>query len=199
MNRKTTYELTITEKLQHLPLPNLEDAIWARVKAQLDLDLPTDDNDGGEGPDTPSTGGWVWGGGLFLFVAAFVAVFFLRKTDVQPSVSPSIPTQNAAPVASPVPQPSTVPAPVTNGREPTPLPLTPSGISPGSFASPGSDSLAVAPPLTTLPAADSLQRTTLVVPPPVVVDTTRPGPKTKGVRGLTDADYRIVPARRDSS
>lgn len=199
MNRKTTYEIKITEKLQHLPLPDLEDAIWARVRAQLDIDLPTDDNDGGAGPDAPSTGGWTWSGGVFLFVAAFVAVFFLRKNDVQPSVSPSIPTQNAAPVSSPVPQQTTTPAPIRSGREPTSLPQTSSGISPGPFVSPSSDSLTVAPPLTTLPAADSLQRTTLVVPPPVVVDTTRPRPKTKGVRGLTDEDYRIVPARRDSS
>ena len=47
MRNKETYELTITSKLEALPLPNLEDAIWSRIEAQLDIDLPTDDGDGG--------------------------------------------------------------------------------------------------------------------------------------------------------
>jgi hypothetical protein len=191
MNKKTIHEITITEKLQHLPLPGMEDAIWARVKAQLDLDLPTGD-DGGSGPDAPSGSGWTWGAGVFLFVAAFVAVFFLRKDDQQPSFLPSsTPVQNTSPTASPVRQPT------TQREQSSPGPGTASSPVPGTFVSPPFDSL-LAAPLATQPAGDSLQRTTLLVPPPVLVDTTKQKPKTKGVSGLTDADYRIVPAKKDS-
>ena len=47
MNNKQAYEITITSKLEALPLPDMEDAIWSRIEAQLDIDLPTDDGGGG--------------------------------------------------------------------------------------------------------------------------------------------------------
>ena len=48
MRKKETYEVTLTSKLEALPLPNLEHMIWSRIEAELDIDMPTDD--GGEIP-----------------------------------------------------------------------------------------------------------------------------------------------------
>lgn len=198
MNNKTTYELTITDKLQRLPLPDMEDAIWARVKAQLDLDLPTGD-DGGGGPDAPTGSGWTWGAGLGLFVAAFVAIFFLRKNDLQRPASPSTPTPTVQTTISPSPQPVNEREQAGNPSRGAPFPARMKQSPPGAtFISPPADSLATAAP-TGLPLLDSQPATAVVLPPPVPADTSRPKPKTRGVRGLTDDDYRIVPAKRDSS
>jgi hypothetical protein len=197
MNDKTTYEITITEKLQQLPLPNLEDAIWARVKAQLDLDLPTDDGGNG-GPDAPAGSGSTWGAGVFLFVAAIVAVFLLHKNETQ-QPSPAAPVQNSTTISSPAQQPAADSTQTRRGVSTSPAQTIRPGDQPVSAAlSPPGDSVSIAP-LPVLPSVDSQQRTTLVLPPPILADTTRPKPKTKGVRGLTDADYRIVPAGRDST
>jgi hypothetical protein len=83
MTPKTTYELTITEKLQHLPLPDLEDAIWARVKNQLDHDLPTDDG-GDSGPDLPpaAVAGCGVPGSLALLLFLLPIFYFLKTTIV---------------------------------------------------------------------------------------------------------------------
>lgn len=197
MNDKTTYEITITEKLQQLPLPPLEDAIWARVKAQLDLDLPTDDGGDG-GPDAPAGSGWTWGAGVFLFVAAIVAVFFLRKNEKQQPI-PIIPVQNTSTISAPTQQPTTDSMQTLETISTLPAQTIAPGDPPVSISlRPPADSAAVAP-LPVLPSADSTQRTTLVLPPSILSDTTKPKPKTKGVGGLTDDNYRIVPAGRDST
>ena len=198
MNQKTRYELTITDKLQGLPLPDMEDAIWARVKTQLDLDLPTDDNDG-DGPDAPSGGsGWSWGGSMFILVAALVAVFFLRKNNSQLQTTPINSVQSTTPVQTPAQQQTTGSPPALLQKDASLQPVTPTGLSPGDFLRSPTDSIAGVP-TTALPLPDSQQA--VVVLPPVQADTVnsaKPKPKTKGVKGLTDDDYRIVPAKRDS-
>ena len=199
MNQKTTYEVILTEKLQQLPLPDMEDAIWARVRAQLDLDMPADDTSDPT-PDAPSGGGWYWSAGSFIFLAALIASFLLTKKTENPP---------AAGTAAPVP---TTPAMQENSKAdsqqaaPVLNPLPPPGLQTGNppdspvragIASPVSDSIALQPTLR-LPQADSLQQTTLVLPSPVRRDTLPPKKRQRGVGGITDNDYRIVPAKKDS-
>ena len=74
MNQKKAYEQIITGKLEALPLPDLADAIWARIETQLDIDMP--EGDGGPGSGPSSGGGWIGGAGLFVFVAALITIFF---------------------------------------------------------------------------------------------------------------------------
>jgi len=196
MNERTTYELTINEKLQHLPLPNLEDAIWARVKAQLDLDLPSDDG-GSSGPDAPSGSGWTWGAGVFLFVAAFVAAFlFFKKPNQSPSTTTAIPVQTTT-APSTTNQPLQIDSEQAVGKKGfLPAPNVVTGAPPGLFTNTAGDSIAAVPE--NRPAADSLQQSTVLQLPPLQIDTAKPKPKTRGVQGITDDDYRIVPAKRDS-
>ena len=49
MNENKTYQL-IAEKLDALPVPDLADLIWAKIEAQLDIDLPPDTGNDDPGP-----------------------------------------------------------------------------------------------------------------------------------------------------
>ena len=49
MNENKTYQL-IAEKLNALPVPDLADLIWAKIEAQLDIDLPPDTGNDDPGP-----------------------------------------------------------------------------------------------------------------------------------------------------
>ncbi|HEX2606857.1 MAG TPA: hypothetical protein VHK91_05735, partial [Flavisolibacter sp.] len=93
MHPKQAYEQTITSKLEALPVPDMADAIWARIEAQLDLDMPTDD--GGGNPSSPSGGGWAGKASLFAVIAAIVIVYFLRSRTEHPD------TFDPAPAAVP--------------------------------------------------------------------------------------------------
>jgi len=115
MRNKETYELTITSKLEALPLPNLEDAIWSRIEAQLDIDLPSDDGDGGTTPTpgSPSGSWWLKGTGLFILAVAIISFFTLTK-----SKNENVPAQGSGEIiprnfdsivqAKPPPDPCTV-------------------------------------------------------------------------------------------
>ena len=196
MNKKTTYELTITEKLEQLPLPDMEDAIWARVKAQLDLDFPSDDSNDGDAPDTPTGGSWVgWGTGMFIIVAAIVSIFLLTKKPSRSSTpQPTETVETTAPVTSPTQENNNTPT--TQHEESSATPLTSPGISPPLTDFNVVDS-AKDLPLINLPLPDSGQRSVVVLPP-VTADTIAPKKKTRGVTGITNDDYRIVPATKDS-
>lgn len=194
MNKKTTSEITITGKLQQLPLPDMEDAIWARIKTQLDLDMPTDD-DGGDTPDKPWGAGWLWGTGTALFVAALVTTFFLTKkpsTALQSSplnkfetITPTIETdpQKSAARSSLI-RNKTSPRAVATGNT--------SGIQ-DSIMAPLTNTIS-AQPIVTPPPADSTWQTTFVALPPLVVDSILLKKKKRGITGITDNDYRITPA-----
>ena len=43
MKEKRAYEHIISGKLEALPVPDMEDIIWARIETRLDTDMPTDD------------------------------------------------------------------------------------------------------------------------------------------------------------
>lgn len=45
MNKKTTYEILIAEKVTQLPVPDMADAIWAKIELELDATPGTDGGD----------------------------------------------------------------------------------------------------------------------------------------------------------
>lgn len=45
MNKKTTYEVLIAEKVTQLPVPDMADAIWSRIELELDAVPGTDGGD----------------------------------------------------------------------------------------------------------------------------------------------------------
>src|SRR5215203_425931 len=80
MNERLTYEQLIGGKLQSLPVPDMADAIWSRIEAQLDIDLPTDDGEDGSSPQPPS-GPTIIEWGLSVVVITLVTVFFIFKNE----------------------------------------------------------------------------------------------------------------------
>jgi len=198
MDERLRYEQLIGGKLQSLPVPDMQDAIWARIKTQLDLDMPTDDGDGGSSPQSPS-GPKIIGWGLSVVIITLATIFFLHKnkpatktqndnsTTTEQTIQPSV--QNNSP---PIPNSNivnqTTIAPATSGTNNT-LPIV------------GNDS-AIQQNLTGfMPVADDSVQTNLPAPPLVAIpspqlpDTTTQVKKGRGMRGLTDSSYRIVPKK----
>lgn len=198
MNEKTAYEQTIAARLQALPLPDMADAIWARIEAQLDIDMPPDN--GTEGGNTPNfpTGGFFLGG-ISLIVVAVLYLFFSQTK--KPDTPQTFPSSTTTPVST---QPVTTPA---NG--PPALNTTDNATPAGTNAGPANQ------PLQT-PVLDSNTVTTAAPPilidssvlrdaaplptalAPVKTDTVAAVKKGRGVSGITNDDYRIVP-KKDSS
>jgi hypothetical protein len=129
MEQRAAYEITIAGKLDHLPVPDMADAIWARIERQLDIDLPTNDGGNGPAPSKPSGPG-AMGWGLSALLVALVTTFFLLKKEPQtttPSIQPSAPaieqttqpTQNIT--GSPLPADNTKTIQNTISRETPPV------------------------------------------------------------------------------
>lgn len=192
MNNKATYELILTDKLDGLPIPDMADAIWNRIEHRLDLDMP--EGDGGSGGDTGPFGGspasWI-GFGFTMFVVAFLAIYLNRKEQSPDTFIPVKSTNisnsnpdtnnNAAPFIANPPPASSQPTITNNDQPPDTASMTQQPV-----VFPGlADTTASAPVLTN-------------APPPKADSANLPAKKPRGVSGISDADYRIVP-KRDSN
>lgn len=81
MNNRTTYEQLIADKLQQLPIPDMADAIWARIEQQLNVEMPVDDQGLNNTPGSSSPGFRFPGNTmLYIFIAALTTIYFLSKS-----------------------------------------------------------------------------------------------------------------------
>lgn len=200
MNQKATYELTITEKLEQLTAPDKVDAIWARIEAQLDIDLPTDD--GTADPPAPPTSGlrkWINRGFIIAAVAIVLTYFFNNRK--QRAISNNQPTITAP--ATPMPNEN----PVRNNSPGNRNTVTQENKQGGENAT-----ISIADSDTVTPVKGPVQlqsdsnavnsNVPQVLYPPLVIPQKNPPPdstkKGRGVKGITDSDYKIVP-KKDST
>lgn len=207
MNQKTTYEQLITEKLEGLPVPDMADAIWARIETQLDIDMPTDDGGTDPEPRNPSGGGWVGGTGLFVFVVALVTIFLINKNQKKRAQSKS-PVQieqkannvQTSDTIQKVPDRST---PFESNMPQATAPGVSVGITPpASGNAVNKDTTALYPPMVTTVdprKPDTVRNVVTVTPPPGSKQDSVKPKRTRGVPGITNDDYRIVPVDRDSA
>ena len=203
MNQKATYELTITEKLEQLTAPDMVDAIWARIEAQLDIDLPTDEGPTNP-PAAPTSGPRKWiNRGFIIAAVAIVFIYFFnnRKQTISSNDQPTIttpvttPNNNDNPVRNNSPGTTNTQTQQNNTSAPT----NASTVLPV-------DSNATAPvtgPVLLQPDTAAVKTNTApVFTPPVVTPQKNNAPdstkKGRGVKGITDSDYKIVP-KKDSS
>ena len=203
MNQKAIYEITIAKKLEQLSVPDVVDAIWAKIETQLDIDLPTDDGPSNP-PSNPTAGGGTWiVPGIFLAVTALVATFFFNnKKNNIPAIQPG--SENSPAIVSPVDNEnnSLNELPFDNGKsgqktdngsttaEPFPffpdsLSLTDHGSVPNLFP----DSLNLNKGTDIKPV--------VIAPQIVISDTAKK--KKRGVQGINDGDYKITPVKKDST
>lgn len=201
MNQKTTYEVTITGKLDQLPIPDLREAIWARIEGELDAEMPTDDG-GDTPPSTPRGGGKVWYYALPGLVVLLVTLFLLKPTKPTPQ-------PNTTPVNTPATQTVTTPTaspPPVDIKTITPnqqAPVVYPGTSVSVSNAPNQSDSAAAPVADIVaPITDNTNQQAPLVqtPPPQPVKTDSVvQKKRRGVSGITDDDYRITPIKPDSS
>ena len=198
MAQQQAYEILIAEKLDTLPVPDLADAIWARIETQLDIDLPTDDGGNDPDPQAPS-GPSVLTWGLSVMIVALLAAFLLYKNKPEPIQ----PTTQSSPtiterIQQPAPQTTGPPSSTKTIRRPDPT-TTPKN-NPAVAITPPFDSVVQQPvAIAPLQLPDTLQKRAsepLVITPPR--DTTTPQKKKRGVSGINEGDYRIVPTKGDS-
>lgn len=190
--------MTITEKLELLTVPDMVDAIWARIETQLDIDMPP-----GEGPtnppDTPPSGAGSWTRVVMtIFVAALVATIYFtnRKTNTNNN-NQSIAPDNTTIITSPdntndKPPPARAIVPSQQQIQPdgnAPLPLPPNQ---DSFTRVGDGA--------GIPVPDSVVTNPVLAPVlPVILPADTSKKKGRGVQGIKDGDYRITPVKKDSA
>jgi len=201
MNQKTTYELTITEKLEQLTAPDMVDAIWARIEAQLDIDLPTDEGPSNP-PATPTSGPRKWLNRGFIIAAVAVVLIYLFNNRKQ-----NIPVEDQPTINAPVTSPNNTENPVRNNSPGSNNANTQqdnaSGVNTSVPDKVNVDTSASAPttgPAQFIPDSNAVQTNKLpVITPPLVMQQKNPPPDTtkkgRGVKGITDADYKIVPKK----
>lgn len=193
MDQRLQYEQVIAGKLESLSIPDMQDAIWSRIKAQLDIDMPTDDGGGDAGPQSPSGPGII-GWGLSVLLIAVLSVFYFTKKNELP-VENNTPSAPAEQVVNPVEQANSPPAVENQNRFQNPNNRV-TDFAPAGTITPA-DSFVLPETVMNPPAAkDSLQ----FLPPPVLTqlppaDTVKK--KQRGVTGIGPDDYRIVP-KKDS-
>jgi hypothetical protein len=179
MNNKETYEIIIAQKLEQLPVPAMEDAIWNRISAQLDIEMPETP---AQQPSPSPNNTFLNIATLFVLITAIATYLFVQKQPAAPQ--PVIPTP--VQVRDSIRPSETIPLQPSPPKTPTPktiitTPDTVTDINVIPVVPVISDSLTIAPP------------ETVVTPPAIItpVDTVRKKPA--GVKGLRDEDYKIAP------
>ena len=249
MNQLKAYEITIKGKLEAIPLPDMEDAIWARIEAQLDTDMPEDD--GNSGPFDSPTGPWILGSLILAFLLTLLTLYYTQKNPDNSSagtesqnntIQNTVTGEDAGPPGSTPEIQNVSPANSTGDLRVNEAGSSQQNLQPGlngqqSFVPgnnaqenltqenglqnlpgstilqnlPGSNVLQNPVPGSTVlqeevlrdqavnqspPAAELAKDQTQngVVKPPVK-DSVVTGKKSRGVKGVTDSDYRIVPKK----
>lgn len=199
MNERATYELIIAEKLEQLRAPEMIDAIWARIETRLDLDMPTDDGGGSTNPPASPVrpGKWLNTGFMIAAVALLITFYFYNnnKTTSSPSTTPAITSpQQTPPTEEEVNNHSPGNSSTNNPDRPTNAATVP-------LSNTNADTLSNISPVINNP--ETRDTSALVVPaeknnpifsPPVNnrVDSVK---KQRGVKGINENDYRIVPKK----
>lgn len=199
MDQRAAYEMIIAEKLEQLSAPEQVDAIWARIEGMLDTEMPADDGPG-DPPVTPPSGRRARRvGGVAIFFAALIAtMYFINKKPITNTGNTTTPFDSTTTIIEHRNNANNKPPPVNSmqpSRQPVPnkdAPVQPSVPLPVNMdsllfkgrdvpAAVRTDSVMNSPPFTPVltPPADTVKK------------------KSRGVKGITDDDYRIVP-KKDS-
>lgn len=190
MNNQMTYEITIKKKLENIPVPDLSEMIWARIENELDADTGDGTDNNPPSPSSPA-GGIMLGGTALLFIIALMIYFLNNKPNYIPQidkVQTTLPVQNNQPNLPPanVNVQSTITSTnkkqenVAGTQKPLEIPVTSQTTINDS-----------------MPVTDIVRGNEIPLPLPKTMDTIPPK-KTRGVSGITNDDYKIVP-KKDSS
>lgn len=166
MNILPTYEQMIAERMEGIEIPDMADAIWSRIEAALDVELPVEDKPGAA---------WVIGAGIIAIII-IVLFFLLRPRSVEPAPQRNLPQQS---------KPDTVRKEAFKPPD-KPKPAWKKTIKPIPQIH-----VVDTPVLSTPPAID-IPPPVFVIPPPVVMDSLlQIKPRKKYGVEVSDSDYRM--------
>lgn len=214
MNPILPYEQLLADKVQQVPVPDMADSIWAVIEEELDKGNPGDD--GGNQPSSPKGGGGSPLQGLYTYITggivigAIVLTYVLTNTRKETTTNGPSPTI-AAPrenIQQDLNKDSNATLPVKNNP--------PSVFYDGVVKK---DSNTVLQPFQQMtPLFDSLLNqqagriqndsagskisslvNTFSRPDSIVIDKEAPTKKSRGVKGITDDDYKIRTEKKDSN
>jgi hypothetical protein len=197
VNTVTSYEIIIAAKLAQMPVPDMADSIWADIAAQLDAPLPEDD---GHEPPQPQPGPGLPGLGKGFFFVAVTAIVITalwfyagKKSRTKENIQP----QQVVPAA--------VSTDTAAGNQSTAAPrngeVTPVQAAPGKktaitafdtanrLALPVDQPIGIDRPVIN-PDSAVLQNNRVKLKPDSAAMVPAP-PKPKGVKGISDNDYKI--------
>lgn len=198
MNELTPYEQLIAAKLEQLPVPDMADSIWANIETQLDPSPAPESRPASQKPT----------GKAFYYLAAIIAVtallwWFLSHKDrpvVPPSPTPA-PTIQPAPVIQPPPPTTSVPSAPRKQTTPTKVKVDTPVVHIPKIDSVRIDTPHIAPHI----APRITPGIPLAVPdfdpyelPPTPPPSPTPAKKRRGVKGITENDYKIS-TKKDST
>jgi hypothetical protein len=193
VNKTTPYEQLITAKLDEIPVPDMADSIWASIEMQLDA-VPASPDNTQQSKKTIKFNGKGWYG-IAGIAAVTVAVWWYASQKDQT-------TEKATPVITvPAPQPplvdsSTSVPPVEKQLLP---PVKPKKDTVEFIkALPKIDS--TTRQILSAPAADSplLKYQSIFIPTRDSVSAPPPK-KSRGVKGISEDDYKISAGNKDST
>lgn len=200
MNDKKPYEILITEKMESFPIPDMADAIWAKIELQLDADPGIDS---GEQPSTQSATVKKIAGikkGLFLFITAVIIITVVvllllnkKRTDVNKNPDNPPVTTDIIPENSGINEPGMMPG--KNNLQP--FIYDSLQKNPGAFPY-------LIDSLTNQIHPDVIQDSLIqqnTIPDTPYDTTTIPSviKKPKGVKGINNSDYKIISVKKDSA
>jgi hypothetical protein len=203
VNTPTPYEVTIAAKLEQLPVPDMADSIWASIEMQLDADLSSDNSDQSP-PQHPTKGlpGMSKGFYLSILTAIIIAIVLIykanknhrMKNDNTPApvkkevvITVADSNQNSNLDAEkkridtltvPIKKDSMFNSFIPGNR------ITFDSVSKQTFPSNKQDSSSTIKSKPLLPSLDS-------IPPPLLI-------KPRGIKGITDDDYKLRESKKDS-
>lgn len=199
MNTPTPYEQLIAGKLDQVPVPDMADSVWAGIGMQLDMGPDTPDQgdktpDGGDDAPGKKAGPGFKGKGWYGFLGVVVVVTTVWWYYHQ-KVVPAVKAPAAVPAAVPTADSSTrIDNRVEKENIPAASVVVKKDSAQGTIARPDTASQLGAPPVTLPPMkvdSSSLYKDWVPVPFFDSLGVRRPGRKLRGVKGITDDDYKI--------
>lgn len=207
MNKKTTYETLIGEKLTQLPVPDMADAIWAKIELELDAAPGTDGGDqpisSQQLPASMMTAATKTG--LIILTVAAIAlliILYTKNKRKNPADVKAIPatiqengkkpvTDSVVSIISNTPGTGTV-APFQ------PLPQKTGDVPPSLINPVFNDSVFNEPQKNNRSdSAISINKPPLLIKPDSMAAIPPPPKKSRGVKGIEDSDYKIS-SKKDS-
>ncbi len=190
--------------MQQLPIPDMADPIWASIELQLDADIPGDGEGNSPSPEPSGKGGTGFGNKLYflitttIIIAGLVWIITGKKKDTSADKkSPDTTITGPPSVVADSGASEIFIAPENNKATSLPV-LIPNNNQQASFV----DSIkTIADSLNSTPQNILLIKDSIAAKILPVADSlsVTPAPKKpKGVKGISNADYKIVSDKKDS-